>query len=163
MVEKPVIGRRYKVIAGECGNITCGNSTHVVGTIIEILELTLSDEIKTYKKVGYSSDGPYPDEANGKIGATCSGCIKREHIVELSPLKSNKITIMKKLSNFIKKTVNADTQELLKAGLVNGDLEPTDEGIKELTQINWFANLQALVDRAKELNAEAEAESKKNK
>ncbi len=67
---------------------------------------------------------------------------------------------MRKLSNFIKKSVDADTQELLKAGFINGDLEPTSTGEEELKQIQWFANLPALVARAKELNAEAEKESK---
>lgn len=72
-----------------------------------------------------------------------------------------KKTIMKTISNYIKKTLNAETQELLKAGLINGDLEPTVSGIYELNQILWFANLAALVTRAKEINAEAEAEAKK--
>lgn len=72
-------------------------------------------------------------------------------------IKNKPKTMIKKLSNFIKKTVNADTQELLKAGLINGDLEPTVEGKNELVQIIWFANLDALVVRAKEINAEAEA------
>jgi hypothetical protein len=72
-----------------------------------------------------------------------------------------KKSIMKKLSNFIKKSVDGNTQELLKAGLINGDLEPTYEGDRELKQIQWFANLDALVARAKEINTEAEAEAKK--
>jgi hypothetical protein len=69
--------------------------------------------------------------------------------------------MIKKLSNFIKKSVDANTQELLKAGFINGDLEPTYEGLEELKQIQWFANYDALVASAKEHNAAAEAEAAK--
>jgi len=98
-------------------------------------------------------------------GHDCGGHAKIGHgwwvyACEITKI-SNKITIMKKLSNFIKKTVDGDTQELLKAGYINGDLEPTDEGKNRLGEILWFANLPAIVALAKEANLEAEKESNK--
>ncbi len=75
--------------------------------------------------------------------------------------KPTKKTIMKRLSNFIKKSVNTDTQELLKAGLINGDLEPTEKGWDVMEEITWFKTYEEIVARAKEINTEAEAEAKK--
>lgn len=69
--------------------------------------------------------------------------------------------IMKRLSNFIKKAVDADTQELIKAGFINGNLEPTAEGWEANREILWFSNHEALVKLAKERNAEAEKEEAK--
>lgn len=77
--------------------------------------------------------------------------------IDLIPKK----TIMKKLTNYIKKAVDANTQELLKAGFINGDLMPTYEGEQAIKEILWFANYEALVAKAKEINAEAEAQAKK--
>lgn len=81
----------------------------------------------------------------------------------INSLPNKHKTMIKKLSNFIKKTVDADTQEMLKANMLNGDLEPTCVGINELHAILWFANKDALVARAKEINTEAAAEEAKNK
>jgi hypothetical protein len=67
---------------------------------------------------------------------------------------------MKKLSNFLTKTVDSETQLLLKAGLINGDLEPTSEGRDVLTEVLWFQNLEQIVTRAQEIVTEAEKESK---
>lgn len=69
-------------------------------------------------------------------------------------------TFMKKLSNFITKTVDPKTQLLLKAGLINGDLEPTDAGRDVLTEILWFQNLEQIATRAQEIVTENEKESK---
>jgi hypothetical protein len=69
-------------------------------------------------------------------------------------------TFMKKLSNFLTKTVDSETQLLLKAGLINGDLEPTSEGRDVLTEVLWFQNLEQIVTRAQEIVTEAEKESK---
>lgn len=81
-----------------------------------------------------------------------------------TPLQDKpKKTVMKKLNNFLKKLVDADTQELLKAGLLNGDLELTCQGIYELQAIMFFANKDAMVARAKEINVEAATEEAKNK
>ena len=44
-----------------------------------------------------------------------------------------------------KKLVDADTQALVKAGYINGDLELTDEGKNELMALVFDANKAALV------------------
>lgn len=76
--------------------------------------------------------------------------------------KINSITLMKKLSNFVTKCVDADTQALLKAGYINGDLEPTEKAFDKIDEINFFANRAALVVAANEEIAAEEAEAKKN-
>jgi hypothetical protein len=78
------------------------------------------------------------------------------------PIKKNKPTIMKKLSNFITKTVDSNTQELLKAGYINGNLEPTEKGYEKVREIIWFQNLPALTEAAKADNIEEAKESKKD-
>lgn len=75
----------------------------------------------------------------------------------IQPIIKPKKSIMKTLNNFITKLVDADTQALLKAGYLNGDLLPTCEGIKALEEILFFANKQALVDSAKAKIAAEEA------
>lgn len=69
-------------------------------------------------------------------------------------------TFMKTITNYIKKTVDPKTQLLLKAGLINGDLEPTSAGREVLTEILWFQNLEAIATRAQEIVTEADKESK---
>lgn len=76
-------------------------------------------------------------------------------------LKTNKKNMLKKIGNYVKKMVDPETQALLKAGLINGNLEPTTEGMAELNSILFFANKDALIVRAKEIIAEAEAEENK--
>lgn len=76
-------------------------------------------------------------------------------------IKNKPKSMIKKLSNFIKKATDVKTQSLLRAGLINGDLEPTDLGDSELKQILWFANYDALVARSEEIIAELAAEEAK--
>lgn len=85
------------------------------------------------------------------------------HFVPEDKLKllKTKNTIMFKLNNYIKKLVDADTQALLKAGYINGDLQPTGRGQDALISILFFANKDALVAAAKEEIAEAEAQAAK--
>lgn len=78
---------------------------------------------------------------------------------ELTEIKSIKKTFMQKVSIMMKKLLDSDTQELVKAGFLNGDLMPTEEGGVELDAILFIANKAALVERAKEINAEAEKNS----
>lgn len=78
------------------------------------------------------------------------------HTGENVEVNKPKKTIMNKVSIMMKKLLDADTQELVKAGLINGDLMPTYDGISELNAILFIANKAALVERAHEINAEAE-------
>lgn len=67
---------------------------------------------------------------------------------------------MKKVSNMMKRLLDADTQKLVKAGYINGDLELTPEGHKALNTILFEENKAKLVKMAEEDIAEAEKESK---
>ncbi len=72
-------------------------------------------------------------------------------------IKKNKPkTFMSRVSIMMKKLLDVDTQKLVKAGLINGDLMPTHEGFTESAVINFMANKAALVERADEIIAEME-------
>lgn len=62
----------------------------------------------------------------------------------------NKRTIMKTLNIMMKKLLDGDTQTLVKAGYVNGDLELTSEGRDALNSIAFDAHKAALVALAQE-------------
>lgn len=75
--------------------------------------------------------------------------------------QTNTMDALKTLGTMITKMVDADTAALLRSGILNGDLELTEKGRRELRTIEFFANKAALVARAKEVIAEAEAACKK--
>lgn len=52
---------------------------------------------------------------------------------------------MSKLNNMMKQLLDSDTQTLVKAGYINGDLELTPEGQSALQTILFAANKAALV------------------
>ena len=56
-----------------------------------------------------------------------------------------------KLNTMMKKLLDKDTKTLIEAGYINGDLELTEAGKKELMVILFLANKKELVDSAKEL------------
>lgn len=64
--------------------------------------------------------------------------------------------IMKKVGSMFKRLVDADTQALYKAGYINGDLELTEKGSKELMVILFDANKKSLVDAANQEIVEEE-------
>lgn len=70
---------------------------------------------------------------------------------------TNNTPMIKTVSNMMKKLLDADTQALVKAGYINGDLEMTNIGLKALQTILFVANKAALVESAKADIAEAEA------
>jgi hypothetical protein len=61
-----------------------------------------------------------------------------------------KKTLMTKLNTMMKKLLDADTQTLVKAGYINGDLELTSAGRDALNTIVFQANKAALVAMAQE-------------
>ena len=61
---------------------------------------------------------------------------------------------MKTLNTMMKKLLDSDTQALVKAGYINGDLELTAEGRDELMAISFDANKAALVAAAQAKIAE---------
>lgn len=60
------------------------------------------------------------------------------------------IKLMKTLSIMMQKLLDADTQTLVKAGFINGDLDLTTEGTKALNAIMFQTNKAALVTLAQE-------------
>lgn len=71
-------------------------------------------------------------------------------------------TMLKKISAFYKKFTDANTQALVKAGYLNGDLEPTSKARAKVADLAFFSNYDALVAAANEEIAEADAEEAKN-
>jgi len=68
-------------------------------------------------------------------------------------LLTNKNT-MQKLNSMMKRLLDADTKKLVQAGLINGDLELTDEGIEALRAIEFEGHKAELVKIAEEKIAE---------
>lgn len=73
-------------------------------------------------------------------------------------IKKPKKTIMTKLNTMMKKLLDTDTQTLVKAGFINGDLELTSEGRNELWTLIFDQHKAALVEAAKAKIAEEEKE-----
>lgn len=55
-----------------------------------------------------------------------------------------------KITNLVKKILDADTRKLVKAGFINGDLALTDEGVSELLGILFLEKKDELVKIADE-------------
>jgi len=136
-------------------------------------------EILRIECVDFSFPGYYLTQ-NGSRGATCD-CLEhrwsfREEDLELvsdslygidfgfpslnityaiNTLKTK--TTMKKLSNFYKKFTDEKVQVLVEMGYLNGDLEPTEKAYDTVKEIQFFANYDALVERAKAEKVEVEA------
>lgn len=72
-------------------------------------------------------------------------------------IKSKRETNMKPLTNMMKKLLDADTQTLVKAGYVNGDLLLTNEGTLALESILFTQNKAELVKLAQEVIDEEKA------
>lgn len=87
------------------------------------------------------------DDRNGlHYRTSCDSRCIPETQIEL--IKDRKITtkkLMTKLTTMMKKLLDSDTQTLVKAGYINGDLEPTDTGNSALMTILFLANKPALV------------------
>ncbi len=73
---------------------------------------------------------------------------------------NNKKTIMQKVSNMMKKILDKDTQALVKAGFINGNLDLTCDGVAALNAIIFSEKKAELVALANEKIAEAEKEVK---
>jgi hypothetical protein len=71
---------------------------------------------------------------------------------------SNKQTMTQKVGSMMKRLLDADTRKLVKAGLINGDLELTTEGQQALMAVLFEGNKAALVKEAEEIISEQEAQ-----
>lgn len=67
---------------------------------------------------------------------------------------------MSKLSSMMKKLLDKDTQVLVEAGYINGDLDLTDEGTKALLTILFTTHKNELVKDAKEVIADSKEDCK---
>lgn len=81
-----------------------------------------------------------------------------EEVGEVKPemfIKPTKKPLIMKLNAMMKQLLDADTQTLVKAGYINGDLEMTSDGEDALLTILFVANKAALVtDAQAKLDAE---------
>lgn len=101
--------------------------------------------------------------AHGSGGAGIGGGGRSHTIYEagaefIKPVIKQK-TVMSKVGIMMKKLLDADTQKLVKAGFINGNLELTEEGQTHLNSVVFETNKAALVTLAEEKIAE-EKESK---
>ena len=93
-------------------------------------------------------------------GHNCDGCCAfacgqrfcEEHLELISTKKS----IMFKLNSMMKRLLDADIKKLIKGGLINGDLQLTEEGKETLMSIIFEGNKAELVKVAEENIKEAE-------
>ena len=93
-----------------------------------------------------------------KLGGTNCTCKEGWELVEETTI--NKKTFMKQLKGLMKKLLDADTQKLVKADYINGDLELTEKGKNTIFEMIFLENKAELVKLAEEEIKEAEKESK---
>lgn len=99
------------------------------------------------------TDGSVVSYGNGYYTTTTQG-VAGCSISVGTPLYVTNQKPMKKLNAMMKKLLDADTQKLVKAGFINGDLELTQQGKDALWSILFAANKAELVKLADEVIAE---------
>lgn len=130
------VGDRVEVIRDFAGLNLQGKQ----GTVVDIQPVIASYD------VGVEFDEGFFEEHG------CNGKAEKGHgryglDSELKLLETKK-SLMKKVSNMMKKLLDSDTQTLVKAGFINGDLELTTEGNKALNEILFTTNKAELVKNA---------------
>jgi hypothetical protein len=117
-----------------------------VGDRIEVTNLISGGDFAKGLKIGQQFEVLSVD-MDGDVRVEFSQ--SRSYLLTKNQIKlvsaSNKTSFMKTLGTMFKKLVDADTQALVKAGYINGDLELTDEGKNELMALVFDANKAALV------------------
>lgn len=87
--------------------------------------------------------------------------VQKENIELTSSSGENTLrTIKMRLNSMMKRLLDADTKKLIKGGLINGDLELTEEGRELLTAIMFDEKKDELVRVAEEKIAEEKEENK---
>ena len=90
----------------------------------------------------------------------CSWVIGFDNPSEIEIIKNNALSEGKKdgqkmkLNNMMKRLLDSDTKKLIKANLINGDLQFTDTGKEALSAILFEANKVELVKIAEEIITE---------
>lgn len=133
------LGDRVKCVGSFAGWTRCDG---LLGTVIDASRANIGVQFDK-EMDGHSCNGK-AIEGHGRWG-------NARDLIKIS-----NTSIMKKLSNFITKTVDGDTQDLLKAGYINGDLEPTEKAFDKIDELNFFDRRAQLVVSAKEEIAEQE-------
>ena len=119
------VGDKVKVLLA-CSGIRAG----------EICEVGLNNGTLTLK------------DSDGDWACTCEH--RWELVEKAEEIKINKKTIMTKAKTLFTRLVDKDVKTLYEAGFLNGDLELTEEGKKELLNIVFLANKAELVKVAEE-------------
>lgn len=116
----------------------------------------------TIKAIDYGKDH-IPALTEDGFGLSLSDMIREGNIKLIAKVKQNNILekIVNKINIMVKQLVDADTKLLVKAGLIDENLNPTCLGKEHSEAITFLANKAALVEVAKEIIAEKEEDCKK--
>ncbi len=98
---------------------------------------------------------PYIGMSANGYGFDLTALIEKKYISKI-----NNKTIMNKLNSMLKRLLDKDAQALYKVGFLNGDLELTEAGKKELDGIAFETYKAELVKKAEEIIAEEKEEKK---
>lgn len=150
-IQKYEVGQSVKIVS----NQTADSQKHdgKVGVITKATKSTWEEHSQHRKDCGdfyYTIDAGQGEEYE-------INCWETD--IKLINSNNNK-TMLKTIGVMMKKLLDADTQKLVKAGFINGDLELTSDGMKALTAVLFDANKAALVAEADIVIAEDAAKNK---
>ena len=80
----------------------------------------------------------------------------KNHFYQYYNSQNNKKNIMQKLTSMLKRLLDKNAQKLYKVGFINGDLELTESGKRELWGIIFDTYKKELVEKAEEIIKENE-------
>lgn len=121
---------------------TQGSTCFARGVELKVMEFLDRDKSVTTKRV----------KDKFVTSCTCKFYVDAKPIIKKG--------FMKKLTTLMKKLLDADTQTLVKAGYINGDLEVTEAGEIALVNLLFMTNKADLVVMAQADLDEAEKEKK---
>ncbi len=156
------VGKITTITARESSDgwfVDCSRWNPSYNCYVDKRDLELVPELKSYIS---GMDVPYNFGDLWEASVTTSASMTTENLNKcVESLKSKtKISKMKKLGNMMKKLLDSDTQTLVKARFINGDLEITDTGTRALIEILFTDKKTELVKLAQEQIDEEEKECK---
>ena len=128
------------------------------GSVVRITGIELKSD-NSVNVIKYDRVHPFDFTVIG-AGRSCSCNNSFVNIIKNDSPKQNNGGLFKMLNQMMKKLLDADTQALIKAGYVNGDLLLTAKGQEALNAILFDANKKALLAMATEEIAEQEKDKK---
>lgn len=136
--------------------VVCTGSFANVSELIGKKGKVVSVRTDSTNSIGVEFDESFDD------GHNCDGAGNPRHCRwgEESSLKLDKNMTIKKLGAMMKKLLDSNTQTLVKAGFINGDLELTEEGIDALNVLCFDAYKTELVAMAQAKIDEEKADKK---